>query len=59
MTTLEYPNLPKDEYLNLSSQGLAHLASRYDPQQPARHIMWTTDITIELPIKMKKEGFGI
>jgi long-chain-fatty-acid--CoA ligase ACSBG len=58
MQKLEFPTLPKNEYLYMSAEGLSHMGSLYEPKNPLKHILWTTDITVELPIKMKKEGAG-
>jgi len=48
----------QDEFLQISPEGLSKLASRFDPNEPLRHIVWTTDYTMELPISMKREGPG-
>jgi len=53
------PSLPQDEYFYISPEGFARLGSIYDPQDPLKHILWTNDYTVELPIPVKKEGPGI
>ena len=47
-----------DDLLFISPQGYQRAASLYDPQEPAKNLMWTTDYTVELPIKIKKSGPG-
>lgn len=60
---MQNQNLPphpfKDEVLQISPQGLARLSAEFDPKEPAKHIYWTTDYTMELPIAIKKSGPGI
>jgi len=48
--------LGKDESLNLSEDGLKRLNEIYDPEYPEKHILWTNDYEVELPIRMSKEG---
>jgi len=52
------PSLPQDEYFYISPEGFARLGSIYDPEEPLKHILWTNDYTVELPIPVKKEGPG-
>ena len=49
---------PDSEYLYISNSGIQHLASIYDSSNPQKNVEWTTDFTIELPIKVKKAGKG-
>jgi hypothetical protein len=51
-------DLPKDEYLHISQEGLRALAQRYDAKDPVRNVVWTTDINAELPIVLKTSGPG-
>lgn len=46
------------ENLYISASGLQKLISIYDPSNPQKNVDWTTDFSIELPIKIKKEGAG-
>jgi len=52
------PELPSDEHFYISPEGLANIAKNFDPQIPAKNIIWTTDIRAELPIILKKDGPG-
>ena len=47
-----------NEFLQISPEGLSHLASNFDPRSPSKHVLWTTDYTVELPISIKREGPG-
>lgn len=48
----------KSESLFISNEGLKNLILNYDPAKPQKNIEWTTDITLELPIKLRIEGLG-
>lgn len=52
------PKLCREEVVNISPEGLKRLAKLHDPQEPSRHLLWTTDYTVELPIYVKKYGAG-
>lgn len=52
------PTLPKDEYFYISPEGLNKLVKEYDPKEPGKNILWTTDRNCELPIIMNKNGVG-
>ena len=56
MNTL--PKIPDDEYLSVSKEGLQYILANYDPQVPDRNFLWTTDYTVELPVRVKKSGPG-
>ena len=58
MEKLNAPFLEEDEYLYMTPQGLQRFGQIYDPKEPLKHILWTDDYTVELPIKMKKSGPG-
>ena len=58
MEKLVAPFLEEDEYLYMTPQGLQRFGQIYDPKDPLKHILWTDDYTVELPIKMKKSGPG-
>lgn len=55
------PSLPSsdDEYFFISAEGLKSLAERKIDINGAKDIVWTTDYTHELPIRIKKKGPGI
>lgn len=46
------------ENIFISPSGLTRLVSLYDQSNPMKNIEWTTDFSIELPIKLKKQGPG-
>lgn len=52
------PNLSEDEFVYLSNEGLKRLNQIWNPAQPDKHLNWTTDYTVELPIRVRKEGYG-
>ena len=37
------PKLPADETLHISSEGLENILKNYDPQNPFKNFLWTTD----------------
>ena len=45
-----------DEFCYISPEGLKKLAQVYDPKDPAKNLKWTTDYTLELPIRLAKQG---
>lgn len=49
----------QDEFLHISPEGLNKLTASFDPTEPLRNTVWTTDHSVELPIHIKKEGPGI
>ncbi len=53
-----FPKLGDDEFFYISKEGLAKILTKYDPKVPGRHMTWTTDYNVELPIRMKKSGPG-
>lgn len=43
----------------ISAEGIDALLKRpKDPRYPLRHVMWTDDFTVELPIKKTRDGIG-
>ena len=46
------------EYAYISSEGLNRLVKEFDPADPEKNIVWTTDINVEIPIVMKNRGAG-
>ena len=45
--------------ISISAEGLQSMLSRpTDPKYPMRHIAWTDDFTVELPIKKSVGGIG-
>ena len=48
-----------DESIYISPEGLTRLAALFDPKEPNKNIVWTTDNRIELPILVRNEGSGI
>lgn len=59
MSNLLLPKIDDDEYLYFSPEGFQKLASIYDPKDPYKNFNWTNDYTLELPIRLKKQGPGI
>ena len=55
---MSLPPLSDDECLFLSNDGFKRLAQCWDPKIPLKNYEWTTDYTLELPIKLKKSGPG-
>ena len=55
------PSLPSsdDEYLFISADGLKSLSEKKIDINGAKDIIWTTDYTHELPIRIKKKGPGM
>lgn len=47
-----------EEYLYMSPEGLERLSTLLDPAKPNKNILWTNDYTVELPIRVKREGPG-
>lgn len=43
---------------DLSPQGLSTLLKKYDPKIPNKHVYWTTDPEVELPIVRPRVGPG-
>ncbi|EGR28339.1 hypothetical protein IMG5_177990 [Ichthyophthirius multifiliis] len=50
--------LQDDEYFYCSPEGLQRIGQVYDKNDPQKNINWTTDYTLEMPIRMKKKGPG-
>lgn len=50
---------PEDEYFYISSEGLKRLKEKNIDMNGTKDIIWTTDYTHELPIRIKKNGPGI
>ena len=57
MTSLRSFNLG-DYNLSISPQGLSDLVKNYDPKNPQKNFIWTTDPRVELPVLQAKEGAG-
>lgn len=57
MASLNLPNT-SDEFLYISNEGLKRLNEIWSPSQSDKHLNWTTDYTVELPIRVRKEGYG-
>ena len=55
------PSLPSsdNEYLFISAEGLKSLSEKKIDMNGAKDVIWTTDYTHELPIRIKKKGPGI
>lgn len=54
---MQLPTYPGAQQYHISPDGLQELISRpKDPQYPGRHILWTDDITVELPIRIGTTG---
>ena len=52
------PPTGEDEYFLISPNSLEKIIKEFDPNEPEKNIIWTTDITTELPILVKKKGPG-
>jgi len=50
--------VPIDEHTYCSEKGLKQIAKLFDPKNPHKNFTWTTDISVELPIRMKIKGQG-
>ena len=48
-----------DEYLYISKEGMEEILKGKEIENSGKNIYWTTDYTIELPIRMKKKGYGL
>jgi long-chain-fatty-acid--CoA ligase ACSBG len=42
----------------LSPTALESLMKNFDPQAPTKNVLWTTDPKVELPVLLKKSGYG-
>ena len=58
MAELKLPPVSEDEFLYISNDGLKRLTESWDPKNPLKNFNWTTDYTLELPIRLKKTGPG-
>jgi len=52
------PNIPHDENVQISNEGLSYILNNYDPSCPDRNFLWTSDYKVELPVRVKKTGPG-
>lgn len=57
-SSLSAPFLKSNEKLYLSPEGLKAFQESYDPSNPNKNLLYTTEYTRELPILMKKSGAG-
>lgn len=57
-TQLTSSTIDPDEYLYISSSGFKAMVERKVDLNASKDVLWTTDYTYELPIRMKKEGPG-
>lgn len=54
---MEIPDHPHAQQYFISPEGLQQLLKRpKDQQYPNRHVLWTDDATVELPIRMGTSG---
>lgn len=44
--------------MSISGEGLNYILSNLDPLNPSKNFLWTTDYKVELPIRVKKQGYG-
>lgn len=58
MTDLKLPPIADDEFLYISNEGLKRLTQSWDSKNPQKNFNWTTDYTLEMPIRLKKTGPG-
>ncbi len=52
------PNIPHDESLVISSEGLNKILAEYDSNKPDKNFLWCNDYRVELPVRVKKTGPG-
>ena len=52
------PKLPENESINISKEGLDYIIKNFNPENPDKNFLWTTDYKVELPVRVKKHGFG-
>jgi len=48
--------LGEEETFFISEDGLKKLEKIYDPKEPTKHVLWTNDYRVELPIRMDTKG---
>lgn len=48
--------LQEGESCFISDEGRNKMKKAYDPEDPYKNVLWTTDYKMELPIKMREEG---
>jgi long-chain-fatty-acid--CoA ligase ACSBG len=58
LTHTTLPKLPEDEQAVISKEGMQYILDHFDPSQPERNFLWTTDYRVELPLRIKKTGKG-
>lgn len=42
----------------ISDDGMKHILSVFDPKDPNKNILWTTNYRMELPLRVRKSGAG-
>lgn len=42
----------------ISEEGMKHILSIFDPNDPHKNILWTTNYKMELPLRIRKYGSG-
>ena len=52
------PQIPLDQTLFISKEGLKKIIENVNSSCPERNFLYTSDYKVELPIRMKKHGFG-
>ncbi len=51
-------NVASDEFVYISNEGLKRLNQIWSSSNPNKHLNWTVDYTVELPIRLRKQGEG-
>ena len=42
----------------ISEEGMKHILSVFDPKDPDKNTIWTTNYRMELPLRIRKSGGG-
>lgn len=54
---MQLPSYDTGQQYFISPEGLQRMMSTpQDPKYPGRHVLWTDDVTVELPIRMGTSG---
>ncbi|CAD8081672.1 unnamed protein product [Paramecium primaurelia] len=47
-----------EEQVYISEEGMKHILQTFDPKDPHKNILWTTNYKMELPLRIRKSGSG-
>ena len=47
-----------EEQVYISEEGMKHILKAFDPMDPLKNIIWTTNYRMELPLRIRKSGAG-